>query len=543
MLVELFCSAFKSHNAVRPKITFNSGLNIVLGDSDASNSIGKSTFLLVLDFVFGGEDYIEKAPDVHKNVGRHEIRFAFSFGEKKYFFSRDSVEYRLVSLCNENYEALEQWPIAKYNDFLKQHYSINGESLSFREAVSRYSRIYQKDNHNEKQPLEVVAKESQRHAVVALLKVFGRYDVHSEERDMAEEALDKFKVFTGSVEYSFIPSVSGAKEFKQIENECAKLRLERDRLDDPQALKKRSVTEVQTIADIKCNLQRLRAIRSRLRGKIHQLERTKSMSPKDFEVDLAALSEFFPGVDLRKIEEIERFHSALTSILDEEIESELVISRKELASLNAEIDAKENDLASFDIPTGISKGVLTEYARLSKRLDELESRKNNYLKLTVLKKEKTEYSKRYHDLIKNELLAVQSEVCGELIRLNDIISEAGKKPPVFSISPDGSSYIFETPDDTGTGTNYKGMVMFDLAVLNLTQIPFLIHDSILFANIAKSTVGRIFASYITTGKQIFIAFDKASIYDGTTQALIADNTILTLSNNGNELFGRSWSRS
>lgn len=542
MLVELFCNAFMAHGVIRPKISFNSGLNIVLGDSDASNSIGKSTFLLILDFAFGGEDYIAKAPDVHKNVGRHEICFAFKFADKKYFFCRDTAEYRTVSVCDDNYEKKEQWAIAKYNDFLKQQYLIKGKALSFRDAVSRYSRIYQKDNHNEKQPLEVVAKESQRQAIVALLKVFGRYDLHADARSVAEVADDKCKVFTGSVEYSFIPSVSGERELKQIENECAKLRMERNRFDDPQALKERSVVELQAIADLKRDLQKLRAIRGHLWGKIHQLERTKLMSPNDFAVDLVALAEFFPGINLRKIEEIERFHSTLTSILDEEIEAELATTRSEVKKLCAEIDTKEAKLESFDIPAGISKGVLAEYARLTKRLDELEARRNNYLKLVGLKKEKVEYSKQYKNLIKNELLAVQSEICGELSRLNEHISEAGKKPPVLSISSEGGSYVFETPDDTGTGTNYKGMVMFDLAVLNLTQIPFLIHDSILFANISRSTVGRILATYITAGKQIFIAFDKASIYDEQTQAMIAENTILALSNNGNELFGRSWSR-
>ena len=542
MLTELFCKAFMSNGAVRPKVSFNAGLNIVLGDSDASNSIGKSTFLLILDFVFGGEDYIVKAPDVHKNVGRHEICFSLKFGDKKYFFCRDTVEYRAVSVCNDKYKKVKQWTIAQYNDFLKIQYLSNAGTLSFRDAVSRYSRIYQKDNHNERQPLEVVAKESQRQAIVALLKVFGRYDLHADARAVAEEAADKCKVYTGSVEYSFIQSLSGVKALKQVEKECAKLRVERNRLDDPQALKARSVVELQDIADLKRDLQKLRAVRSHILGKIHQLERTKSTSPNDFVVDLAVLSDYFPGVNLRKIEEVERFHVALTSILGEEIDEELTTTRSDLEKVSAEIDAKENKLASYDIPTGISKGVLNEYARLTKRLDELEAMKNNYLKHSELKREKIEYSKHYQNLIKNELIAVQSEICGELLRLNERISEIGKKPPVLNISPDGGSYVFETPDDTGTGTNYKGMIMFDLAVANLTQIPFLIHDSILFANISKSTVGRILSAYITLGKQVFIAFDKASIYDEQTRAMIAGNTVLELSNNGNELFGRSWSR-
>lgn len=35
-------------------ITFHKGLNVVLGDNKGTNSIGKSTLLMVIDFIFGG---------------------------------------------------------------------------------------------------------------------------------------------------------------------------------------------------------------------------------------------------------------------------------------------------------------------------------------------------------------------------------------------------------------------------------------------------------------------------------------------------------
>ena len=52
MLTEIFCDKFK-----QKRITFRNGLNVVLGDDNATNSIGKSTFLLIVDFVFGGDTY------------------------------------------------------------------------------------------------------------------------------------------------------------------------------------------------------------------------------------------------------------------------------------------------------------------------------------------------------------------------------------------------------------------------------------------------------------------------------------------------------
>lgn len=51
MLVELRCEKF--HQKV---IKFHKGMNVVLGSLDADNSIGKTTFLMILDFIFGGDD-------------------------------------------------------------------------------------------------------------------------------------------------------------------------------------------------------------------------------------------------------------------------------------------------------------------------------------------------------------------------------------------------------------------------------------------------------------------------------------------------------
>lgn len=67
MLKEIYCEQFYQKH-----ITFNEVLNVVLGTSAADNSIGKSTFLLIIDFVYGGNTYA-KAIDIKENVGNHDI--------------------------------------------------------------------------------------------------------------------------------------------------------------------------------------------------------------------------------------------------------------------------------------------------------------------------------------------------------------------------------------------------------------------------------------------------------------------------------------
>ena len=46
-----------SYGKPRKPIIFHEGLNTVLGGQSADNSIGKSTFLLIIDYVFGGDTY------------------------------------------------------------------------------------------------------------------------------------------------------------------------------------------------------------------------------------------------------------------------------------------------------------------------------------------------------------------------------------------------------------------------------------------------------------------------------------------------------
>lgn len=78
MLLEIRCKEFKDEGKVRDLIVFHPGLNTIMGASRASNSIGKTTFLLVIDFVFGGRDYVMLNNDVTKNVGEHSVEFAFN---------------------------------------------------------------------------------------------------------------------------------------------------------------------------------------------------------------------------------------------------------------------------------------------------------------------------------------------------------------------------------------------------------------------------------------------------------------------------------
>lgn len=80
--------------------------------------------------------------------------------------------------------------------------------------------------------------------------------------------------------------------------------------------------------------------------------------------------------------------------------------------------------------------------------------------------------------IETILSDIEQAINDKMKEYNDSLFAERHKPPHLHFN-EYNSYRFETPDDTGTGSNYKGMVIFDLAVLNLTALPAIAHDSLI----------------------------------------------------------------
>ncbi len=84
------------------------------------------------------------------------------------------------------------------------------------------------------------------------------------------------------------------------------------------------------------------------------------------------------------------------------------------------------------------------------------------------------------------------------------------------------------------------MILYDLALLELTRLPFVIHDSILFKNLSDNRVIKVFEEYEKSEKQIFVSFDKKNSYEsGELKKTIENYTVIELYAGGGELFGRS----
>ena len=524
MLVELRCEKF-----VEQTVAFHSGLNVVLGDEKATNSIGKSSLLMVLDFVFGGNSLIEYNKDIVEELGHHHYLFAFNFDGELFFFKRGTYKPDLVYKCTDDFEEDEPLSIDEYRAFLKTAYKLSEIDLSFRSVVSVYSRVWGKENYDVKQPLHGHKNQKSVDCIDNLLKLYSQYESIEFLTKRVKELTEEKSAIKNAFKKHLIPKITKRRykeniqrvsdiddEIKDIKKNLAKYAVHISEIVN------REVSELKLKKD---SLIRERSIVSMRLGRIRSdLAQNKHIKSKAF----SSLVEFFPDVRQDKITEVEEFHSKITKIL----KKELIESERELSETLAEIDASIEDLdaslsqtfSQIDKPdvivdrvhelasVRVSTAAEIDYFETEYRVDdELKDAKRN------LASEKTRVLKFVENIINDKTRQYVSNVYNE-----------ERRSPVLELSQ--NSYKFTAIEDTGTGKAYSNLILFDLAVFETTKLPFIIHDSVLFKNIENDAVAKMVDLYLSLGKQSFIAIDEIQKYGKDAEAILYKNKVIQLSN-------------
>ena len=181
MLREIYCEKFH-----QKRIRLKQGLNVVLGTNTGDNSIGKSTFLLIIDFVLGGSTYAN-SNDILNNIKEHDIFFSFFGRNEPYYFARNNINSNIIWVCDQDYNKIRQIDIEEYKEWLNNYYQLQLSSLSFRDAVGRYIRVYGKENYNENEKNRCKkashsAKREWRYFFCRLLRGKGKAPYHSRKK-------------------------------------------------------------------------------------------------------------------------------------------------------------------------------------------------------------------------------------------------------------------------------------------------------------------------------------------------------------------------
>lgn len=536
MLKEIFCSKFK-----HPKIKFHKGLNIILGDNNGSNSIGKSTMLLIVDYVFGGDTYTKS--DVIDHIGQHEICFCLEFGEAKFYYKRKTEQSKTVFVTDPYYEDDVEISLDEYRKLLLHYYSIGDENVSFRNIVGLYSRIYGKDNCNEKCVLSVNSKQSLADSISCLVKIFGKYPEIYNRLEAKKNSEERYKAFCNAVKMNFIKVYSTKADVGEAEkalllekSDC--LTLEHQLLTDTSLL---TPVQLQAISELKDDMAKALALKVSHRNKLGKLQANIGRLKKKVVIDVERLQVFFPSINIEEIEKINKFHEGLVCELHKTILSQISKEKKLLESIEKEEEAIKDKIDSVLKLNNANKVVLDKLIELRKSVSDKEKAIANYKKRDDLKSEKKDANEMFEKTQNMILADIQNKLNNEISVLNEKVEGKEKQVPLCTLS--SKSYTYQCPDDSGTGTNYKNLVVFDLAVLGLTKLPFLIHDTLLLKNIEKKRMDAIMELYSQEkDKQIFISFDQLVDYSPVTQKIVEEHKVLSLSPGGNELFGRSWNQ-
>lgn len=550
MLVEVRCDKFISNGKVREPIRFHAGLNVVLGDDNGSNSIGKSTFLMILDFVFGGTDYIQKCVDVQENVKEHTICFAFDFGGQMYYFSRNTVDYNNVVKCNAEYQALPEEPLSlqKYGEFLCEHYALLAEGITWRGAIARFIRVYKRDTLDEERPLRSSKDESATVAIQRYMRLFDRYSSVEAQIKQAAKAEDEKETFRKSTqEYNHIRAAKNDKEKAANDTRIAELEQQEQSLidDNNSGLLDLDSMTAQRLSELNEALINFRRQRALVQTQLNSVRRDMTGEKRSFKRTFTDLERFFPNEEFHTLEEIEHFHQKLTKILEQEFaETERSLATT-YALMSREIAAIQEQITEIKNVPNVSQAILKEFAQITTELNNLRKANRNYDELQRLKQVAADYAATRDTIIADELLIIKNTVNREMDSITlEILGDATHMPPVLKLEK-LNKYTFKTPNDGGTGAQYRGLITFDLANMAVTPIPFVVHDSVLLKNIERavfSAIIKVYHNQRQQGKQVFMAYDTLDAYDKETRELVEENAVLQLSPGGNELFGWAWNK-
>lgn len=539
MLKRITCDKFKTQPG-----EFHTGLNVVLGSSGGSNAIGKSTFLLILDFVFGGDNYVKTAKDVIANVDHHTINFEFVFDSAPLFFSRSTNRPTIVNRCNSKFHVIEELPVPKFRELLFHEYKILLKGISFGEIVERFFRIYGHGNHNENKPLQG-ERESMATAVEYLMKLLGRFeDVQNLKTAEESYGIKPSKQVERSVSDISAEMVTNTEKIESLEKRREKLCRQNEEADlralgiDPQ--------QVERLIEIKRELGKLNRQKSRMTSQLHAVRNNMPESDGFLEKDFSTLLRFFPDANINAFADVEKFHAKINGFLRTDIEDEIARLIPQIEYIDADITSYEKQIAETGLAKSLSQSILTQYARVSREIEKL-TEENDALRNEIAQTEKRKEMEHLLTSLRqrqeNALASAQTDVNAEMKRINDIITGGGRSAPELTLKPD-KTFEFETKNDKSEGTAFKNLVVYDLSMLALTPLPALIHDSSIVKRIEDEDFEQILGLYQKSGengKQVFIAFDKADSYTPNTNQVLEDATVLHLSV-GNELFGMSWSR-
>ena len=407
--------------------------------------------------------------------------------------------------------------------------------------VGRFFRISGKGNDEIENPLHYKSPKGEQ-AVTAMEKLFGMYQFVGALKKRLKEADEKKKTYNKARRLKLVPSaIKTDKQYAKNIARIDELQVELAGLtkDTDSDLLEKELQRKSEEAEAASRLRGMKRQYGRLASQYRVVTKNRDDAFVTTEDNLQTLASYFPTVNIKRIEEVEAFHRKLHGILDSELSDEAQSLQVLMQAATQEIQKLEAELVELGIPIQVPKPFLEKYSELQREISALESQNEAF--------EQTEQFKADVEAVEKDLDVAESQVLrdiedmlnAQMVRYNDRVYEVRREAPTIKFESK-AKYDFHTPRDDGKGTAFKSLIVLDLSILELTELPAIAHDSSIFKNIGDLPIDGIMDIYLESKKQIFIAFDKEGAYTKKVADAVTDTAVIKLGENGDQLFGWTW---
>lgn len=553
MLEEIYSPVFKIGKETRAPIHFEEGLNVVLGDDMPDNSIGKSSFLLAIDFAYGGITYPTK--EIKTEIGDHIVYWTMSFDDGKHYFARNTAHKDTIIICRIEYKNNRNYyyatdntiSISEYEKFMFDHLKMTFDEQDYRVLTSLFMRIHPKPCSNRiDKPLRSFDGQKDEDGITELEKVMNYYEPIKKEKESKQEAQATAKALKDAEGRKIITRLT-EKDVDKNKEKITELNKELKKLGYSEANEQENSisTSNEEITDINQNIKSLREHRFELYARRKVLSGSYVETVESIDGELTRLKRFFgDSIKCEEIENIQQFHLRIQAILKEESNEELQKIESDLAKTNQEISELMKKTIELDQPVGVSRSYIDEITDIKAEISKLEDLNRNYSAREKIRSTVGEAKNILQNVEKNYTVLMQNAINKTLSTfMKEMFPDTVPSIPTITISEKGS-YSYQSYNDGGNGTSYRDLILFDLSIMKLSSLPVLIHDNNLTKTIGNKTVERIYMIYqeVSKDKQIFVSFDGLKNFDGEDMKKEINNcTRLRLSiADDNYLFGKKF---
>ena len=468
--------------------------------------------------------------------------------DKDYFFIRNLADAKNIIQCEDGFTNPKTISEKEYRKFIEELYCLDKKSLSLEILNEIVSRIYGNVYFNEHYPYHHCVNETDTKTIDWLLAIAGKNSLEVELNDLRKELNLKKNELNYQDEKLFDDSI-----LIEVENDLGELYRQRDGytdLEEENHFKALGFDceEQAKLSKLKESVRQLTRKRNDIQAHIDSIEFMDPLQNTRVVDDFEELAGFFPSVKIKKLEDIEEFHKTVRKMLNDYATKEIGKLEQEKNNIDAQIDAYKETIKESGVVRQITRDTISKCVEISSQIEELEKKKNIYEKT----KENIEISNQFIDAFnlklqerKSSIFQISAAIGEQLDELGAYSNSSRINNPHFAIieQEDGKYRIdYSIPGNSSERSAFKGVLLYDLALVHLFKLPYLFHDSHILSTVEESILDIAIGLYGNLkGTQVFVALDRNYSSNESTVAAVEQAKVIDIDRSVG-LFGNIWSR-